>query len=87
MCYQLPAVLRSGLTVVISQLIALMKDQVDDLKLKGIHAAFLNSSQDAEEYNRIFNSIGSGNLKLLYISPERVTSMQGRLLEQLKTTT
>ncbi len=84
MCYQLPAVLRSGLTLVISPLIALMKDQVDDLRLKGIDAAYLNSSQDPDEYNRIFSSIGKGKLKLLYIAPERLMSMQGGLLEQLQ---
>ena len=70
MCYQLPAMLKAGLTLVISPLIALMKDQVDDLRLKGIEAAYLNSSQHPDEYNRIFNSIGSGTLKLLYIAPE-----------------
>jgi len=84
MCYQLPAMLKAGLTLVISPLIALMKDQVDDLRLKGIEAAYLNSSQHPDEYNRIFNSIGSGTLKLLYIAPERLMSMQGGLLEQLK---
>lgn len=84
MCYQLPAVLKSGLTLVISPLIALMKDQVDDLRLKGIEAAYLNSSQDSDEYERIFQSIGSGKLKLLYIAPERLMSQHGALLEQLK---
>ena len=83
MCYQLPAVLQSGLTLVISPLIALMKDQVDDLRLKGIEAAYLNSSQSPEESNRIFNSIGSGSLKLLYIAPERFKGMDGVLLQRL----
>jgi ATP-dependent DNA helicase RecQ len=85
MCYQLPAVLRSGLTLVISPLIALMKDQVDDLRLKGIDAAYLNSSQSTEESNRIFNAIGDGKMKLLYIAPERLMSLKGALLERLKT--
>ena len=85
MCYQLPAMLRPGLTLVISPLIALMKDQVDDLRLKGIEAAYLNSSQDTGESNRVFNAIGEGSLKLLYIAPERLMSLKGALLEQLKT--
>jgi len=85
MCYQLPAMLRPGLTLVISPLIALMKDQVDDLRLKGIEAAYLNSSQDTGESNRVFNAIGEGTLKLLYIAPERLMSLKGALLEQLKT--
>ena len=84
MCYQLPAVLRSGLTLVISPLIALMKDQVDDLRLKGIDAAYLNSSQSSEESNRIFNAIGDGKMKLLYVAPERLMSAQGSLLQRLK---
>ena len=84
MCYQLPALLRPGLTVVISPLIALMKDQVDDLRLKGIDAAYLNSSQSTEESNRIFNAIGDGKMKLLYIAPERLMSAQGGLLQRLK---
>ena len=84
MCYQLPAMLRSGLTLVISPLIALMKDQVDDLRLKGIDAAYLNSSQSTEESNRIFNAIGDGKMKLLYIAPERLMSAQGGLLQRLK---
>ena len=85
MCYQLPAVLRSGLTLVISPLIALMKDQVDDLRLKGIDAAYLNSSQSTEESNQIFNAIGDGKMKLLYIAPERLMSAGSGLLERLKT--
>lgn len=85
MCYQLPAVLRSGLTLVISPLIALMKDQVDDLKLKGIGAAYLNSSQTTEESNHIFNAIGDGKMKLLYMAPERLMSVGSGLLERLKT--
>lgn len=84
MCYQLPAMLRPGLTLVISPLIALMKDQVDDLRLKGIEAAYLNSSQDTGESNRVFNALGDGTLKLLYIAPERLMSPKGGLLEQLQ---
>ena len=84
MCYQLPAMLRPGLTLVISPLIALMKDQVDDLRLKGIEAAYLNSSQDTGESNRVFNTLGDGTLKLLYIAPERLMSPKGGLLEQLQ---
>ncbi|MGB1074035.1 MAG: DNA helicase RecQ [Flavobacteriales bacterium] len=84
MCYQLPAMLRPGLTLVISPLIALMKDQVDDLRLKGIEAAYLNSSQDTDEANRVFNALGDGTLKLLYIAPERLMSPKGGLLDQLQ---
>lgn len=84
MCYQLPAMLRPGLTLVISPLIALMKYQVDDLRLKGIEAAYLNSSQNTGESNRVFNAIGDGSLKLLYIAPERLMSPKGGLLKQLQ---
>lgn len=69
-CYQLPAVLLPNITLVISPLIALMKDQVDGLKANGISAAFLNSSQASEDQEAIFQDIDSNRLKLLYVAPE-----------------
>lgn len=72
MCYQLPATLLPGLTIVVSPLIALMKDQVDSLVHQGIAAAYINSSQSQEEINRIFKLVGAGEIKLLYVAPERL---------------
>ncbi|MEK7723506.1 MAG: DNA helicase RecQ, partial [Acidobacteriota bacterium] len=72
LCYQIPALLLDGLTVVISPLIALMKDQVDALKGYGIEAAFLNSTQTSQEQIEVFQNIKSGKLKLLYVAPERL---------------
>ncbi len=71
-CYQLPAMLLPGITIVVSPLIALMKDQVDALVANGIYAAFLNSSQSAEEQSRVVKDAEEGNIKLLYIAPERI---------------
>ena len=71
-CYQLPAMLLPGITIVVSPLIALMKDQVDALVANGIYAAFLNSSQSNEEQNRVIKDAQAGNIKLLYIAPERI---------------
>ena len=71
MGYQLPALLFSGLTIVISPLIALMKDQVDGAKEKGIPAEFLNSSLTPEEVTGENGALQRENVKLLYISPER----------------
>ncbi|MEO7213135.1 DNA helicase RecQ [Mucilaginibacter sp.] len=85
LCYQLPAVLLNGLTVVISPLIALMKDQVDSLNLSGIPAAFLNSSQDPEEQKDIAVQLKNNQLRLLYIAPERLFGKDTRLMEFLKT--
>ncbi len=68
--YQLPAVMQSGLTLVISPLIALMKDQVDALKVKKISAAMLNSSQSVEEQRAVMDNLG--NLSMLYLAPERL---------------
>ncbi|MGL5970615.1 MAG: DNA helicase RecQ [Cetobacterium sp.] len=73
-CYQIPSLLYSGLTIVISPLISLMKDQVDSLKYLGVRASFLNSTLTKEEYLEIIESINSKNTKLLYISPERLNS-------------
>lgn len=73
-CYQLPAMLLPGLTVVISPLIALMKDQVDALQANGIRAAFLNSTLSATEQNNIINATRNGEIKLLYLAPERLFS-------------
>lgn len=70
LCYQIPALLFDGLTVVISPLIALMKDQVDALRVNGIAASFLNSTQGYQEQNDILSKIKSGSLKLLYLAPE-----------------
>jgi len=70
LCYQIPALIFDGLTVVISPLIALMKDQVDALRINGIQAAFLNSTQSSREQEEILNKINSKELKLLYLAPE-----------------
>ncbi|QED37025.1 DNA helicase RecQ [Antarcticibacterium arcticum] len=69
-CYQLPALLLPEITLVISPLIALMKDQVDGLTANGVPAAFLNSSQHESEQQEIFNRIEKNELKLLYVAPE-----------------
>jgi len=72
MCYQLPATLMPGVTIVVSPLIALMKDQVDGLVRQGISAAYVNSSLDADTINDIFRRLGQGEIKLLYVAPERL---------------
>jgi ATP-dependent DNA helicase RecQ len=72
LCYQLPALSFHGITIVLSPLIALMKDQVDALTDKGIEAAFLNSSLTLAEQREIELRLTSGHIKLLYISPERL---------------
>lgn len=71
-CYQIPAITLPGLTIVISPLIALMKDQVEALKANGIPAAFLNSTNSSEQDQSIKQKAASGKLKLLYLSPERL---------------
>ncbi len=71
-CYQLPAVLLDGLTIVISPLIALMKDQVDALQANGIRAAYLNSTLTNAEQNTIITAVRNGEVKLLYMAPERL---------------
>ncbi len=81
-CFQIPAVLKNGLTVVISPLIALMKDQVEALRSNGINAAFLNSSLSAQEQDQVMWQAKVGELKLLYIAPERLFS--GNTFEFLK---
>lgn len=71
-CYQLPALLLPGLTLVISPLISLMKDQVGALTEAGIPAAFLNSTLTAEAYRRVLRRAGAGAYRLLYLAPERL---------------
>ena len=72
LCYQIPGMILSGLTVIISPLIALMKDQVDEAVSRGIPAAFLNSSLTGEEVSKIYSLLNQGKIKLLYLSPERL---------------
>lgn len=85
LCYQLPALMFDGLTLVVSPLIALMTDQVDGLNEKGISAAFINSSLNREEALRVQDRAEQGKIKLLYVAPERVaTSGFRRLLARLK---
>ncbi|MCL2186390.1 MAG: DNA helicase RecQ [Treponema sp.] len=72
LCYQIPALLFEGMTIVISPLISLMKDQVTALHEAGCEAAFLNSSLNSEEYSDTMDDILAGNVKLLYIAPERL---------------
>ncbi|MDR0299917.1 MAG: DNA helicase RecQ [Streptococcaceae bacterium] len=70
-CYQLPALLLDGITVVISPLISLMKDQVDQLEAAGVAATFLNSTVDAEEVWSRMQDVAAGRTKLLFVAPER----------------
>ena len=72
LCYQLPALLRAGVAIVVSPLIALMQDQVDALKQLGVRAAFLNSSQDADEARAITAQLMRGELQIVYVAPERL---------------
>jgi ATP-dependent DNA helicase RecQ len=84
LCYQLPALLRDGVAIIVSPLIALMQDQVDTLQQLGVSAAFLNSSLDAQEADAISDQLMQGNLKILYVAPERLlTGNFQYLLEQL----
>ncbi|WP_060983721.1 ATP-dependent DNA helicase RecQ [Vibrio splendidus] len=72
LCYQIPALVREGLTLVISPLISLMKDQVDQLKANGVAAECINSSMPRDQLLNVFNRMNSGQLKMVYVSPERV---------------
>lgn len=74
LCYQLPALLLPGLTLVVSPLIALMKDQIDSLKERGIAAERLDSSLDEETYRNTIQRIRNGQLKLLFVAPERMSN-------------
>ena len=76
MCYQLPALLLDGLTLVVSPLIALMKDQVDALKSKGVRAAFINSTMTYPDIRRVQIDAYRGDLDILYVAPERLVTRQ-----------
>jgi len=72
LCYQLPAVAMPGTAIVVSPLISLMQDQVEQVKELGVRAAFLNSSQEAEQQQSILEQLNNGELDLLYVSPEKL---------------
>src|SRR5919199_472274 len=69
LCYQLPALMRDGVTVVVSPLIALMKDQVDALRARGLPATFINSSQSSFDRDVLLRDLLGGEIKLLFVSP------------------
>lgn len=79
LCYQVPALLGRGLTLVISPLISLMQDQVGALRRRGISAAFVNSQLDAEQRRVVLDAATAGRLALLYCAPERLPSLTRRL--------
>lgn len=81
LCYQVPALIREGLTVVVSPLISLMKDQVDALERRGVAAAFLNSTASPDDVAARLARARDGTLRLLYLAPERLD--HGRTLQQL----
>ncbi|GLT18980.1 ATP-dependent DNA helicase RecQ [Vibrio zhanjiangensis] len=72
LCYQIPALVRGGVTLVISPLISLMKDQVDQLKANGVAAECIHSAMTREDLSRVYSRMQSGQLTLVYVSPERV---------------
>ncbi len=82
LCYQIPALIRSGTAIVVSPLIALMQDQVEALHQLGIEAAYLNSSLDGGSQREVEQRLRAGDLKLLYVAPERL--LTGRFLDLLE---
>jgi ATP-dependent DNA helicase RecQ len=76
LCYQIPALLRDGVAVVVSPLIALMQDQVDALAEVGVRAAFLNSTQTFEDAMRIERQVRSGDIDVVYVAPERLMTQR-----------
>src|SRR6267378_67030 len=82
LCYQLPAMMLGGATLVVSPLIALMKDQVDALQARGLPATFINSSIDAGQQRARIEALGRGQYKLVYVAPERFRS--SRFVEALQ---
>lgn len=86
LCYQIPALARDGLAIIVSPLIALMQDQVEALQQLGVAAAFLNSSLSAEDNASITSKVLSGEIKILYVAPERLTvSSFLNLLDEVNT--
>jgi ATP-dependent DNA helicase RecQ len=79
-CYQIPALLLDGVTIVVSPLISLMKDQVDSLNAAGIEATYINSSLSARETSERMRDVAAGHYKLLYIAPERLESEHFRAM-------
>ena len=77
-CYQIPATLLPGMTIVISPLISLMRDQVDALNDVGIPAAFINTTQSPDEQDLVFAQALSGRIRLLYVAPERLETERFR---------
>ena len=82
-CFQIPALMFDGITIVVSPLISLMKDQVQALKSNGIKADFFNSSISPQEENEVINKAIKGDLKLLYLSPEKLISVSKTWLKEL----
>ena len=82
-CFQIPALVFNGITIVVSPLISLMKDQVQALKANGIKAAFFNSSISSQEENEVINKAIKGDLQLLYVSPEKLISVSNTWLKEL----
>jgi ATP-dependent DNA helicase RecQ len=74
--FQLPALLFSGITIVISPLIALMKDQVDSLKANGIEACFINSSQTSAEQQVHIENLKNNKVKMVYVAPESLSYLE-----------
>jgi ATP-dependent DNA helicase RecQ len=84
LCYQLPSLIRPGLTIVVSPLIALMKDQVDSLVKRGIRATLINSSLTTQEQNGRLEQVASGRYAMVYVAPERLRNP--RFLESIRAT-